>query len=78
MGKAAALGSDWAVVTSDNPRTEDPLRILEEVEAGIRETGRPRLTRKTSPPARKTGGTSSSPIGAKRFRGRSEPPIPAT
>ncbi len=44
MGKAAALGSDWAVVTSDNPRTEDPLKILAEVEDGIRGTGRPRLT----------------------------------
>jgi UDP-N-acetylmuramoyl-L-alanyl-D-glutamate--2,6-diaminopimelate ligase len=43
MGKAAALGSDWAVVTSDNPRTEDPLKILAEIEDGIRETGRPRL-----------------------------------
>ena len=43
MGKAAALGSDWAVATSDNPRTEDPLKILAEVEDGIRETGRPRL-----------------------------------
>jgi len=43
MGKAAALGSDFAVVTSDNPRTEDPLKILAEIEDGIRETGRPRL-----------------------------------
>ena len=44
MGKTAALGSDWAVLTSDNPRTEEPLKILAEIEAGIRETGRPRLT----------------------------------
>ncbi|MBP1717730.1 MAG: UDP-N-acetylmuramyl-tripeptide synthetase, partial [Deltaproteobacteria bacterium] len=44
MGKTAALGSDWAVITSDNPRTEEPLKILAEIEAGIRETGRPRLT----------------------------------
>jgi UDP-N-acetylmuramoyl-L-alanyl-D-glutamate--2,6-diaminopimelate ligase len=40
MGRVAALGSDLAVVTSDNPRTEDPLEIIEEVEKGIRETGR--------------------------------------
>ncbi len=42
MGQAAGRGSDWAILTSDNPRTEDPLRILEEVEKGIRETGRPK------------------------------------
>jgi UDP-N-acetylmuramoyl-L-alanyl-D-glutamate--2,6-diaminopimelate ligase len=40
MGRVAALGSNLAVVTSDNPRTEDPLKIIEEVEKGIRETGR--------------------------------------
>jgi UDP-N-acetylmuramoyl-L-alanyl-D-glutamate--2,6-diaminopimelate ligase len=40
MGRVAALGSHLAVVTSDNPRTEDPLKIIEEVERGIRETGR--------------------------------------
>jgi UDP-N-acetylmuramoyl-L-alanyl-D-glutamate--2,6-diaminopimelate ligase len=40
MGRVAALGSNLAVVTSDNPRTEDPLEIIEEVERGIRETGR--------------------------------------
>lgn len=44
MGRTAALGSDWAIVTSDNPRTEEPLKIIGEIEAGIRETGRPRLT----------------------------------
>jgi len=40
MGKAAALGSDLAVLTSDNPRTEDPLEIIYEVEKGIKETDR--------------------------------------
>jgi UDP-N-acetylmuramoyl-L-alanyl-D-glutamate--2,6-diaminopimelate ligase len=40
MGRVAALGSNLAVVTSDNPRTEDPLEIIAEVERGIRETGR--------------------------------------
>jgi UDP-N-acetylmuramoyl-L-alanyl-D-glutamate--2,6-diaminopimelate ligase len=40
MGRVAALGSHLAVLTSDNPRTEDPLKIIEEVERGIRETGR--------------------------------------
>jgi UDP-N-acetylmuramoyl-L-alanyl-D-glutamate--2,6-diaminopimelate ligase len=40
MGKVAARGSDFAVITSDNPRTEDPLKIIEEVEEGTRSTGR--------------------------------------
>jgi UDP-N-acetylmuramoyl-L-alanyl-D-glutamate--2,6-diaminopimelate ligase len=40
MGKIAATASDLAVLTSDNPRTEDPLKIIEEVENGMRETAR--------------------------------------
>ncbi len=35
MGKIAAELADVAVVTSDNPRTEEPTRILEDVVAGI-------------------------------------------
>jgi UDP-N-acetylmuramoyl-L-alanyl-D-glutamate--2,6-diaminopimelate ligase len=35
MGAAATHFSDLAVVTSDNPRTEDPLAIIGEIEAGI-------------------------------------------
>jgi len=35
MGEAAASGSDLAIVTSDNPRTEDPLEIIRQIEAGI-------------------------------------------
>jgi UDP-N-acetylmuramoyl-L-alanyl-D-glutamate--2,6-diaminopimelate ligase len=40
MGKAASAGSDLAVITSDNPRTEDPLRIVEEIEKGVSPQGR--------------------------------------
>jgi UDP-N-acetylmuramoyl-L-alanyl-D-glutamate--2,6-diaminopimelate ligase len=36
MGSAATALSDLAIVTSDNPRTEDPLAIIGEIEAGIR------------------------------------------
>ncbi|HEX9079887.1 MAG TPA: UDP-N-acetylmuramoyl-L-alanyl-D-glutamate--2,6-diaminopimelate ligase [Desulfuromonadaceae bacterium] len=35
MGRIAAELSDLAIVTSDNPRTEDPALILEQIRAGI-------------------------------------------
>jgi UDP-N-acetylmuramoyl-L-alanyl-D-glutamate--2,6-diaminopimelate ligase len=41
MGEAAASLSDVVILTSDNPRTEDPLQILADVEVGMRETAKP-------------------------------------
>jgi UDP-N-acetylmuramoyl-L-alanyl-D-glutamate--2,6-diaminopimelate ligase len=41
MGRAAGKYSDLAIITSDNPRTEDPLKIIAEVEAGVKETATP-------------------------------------
>jgi UDP-N-acetylmuramoyl-L-alanyl-D-glutamate--2,6-diaminopimelate ligase len=38
MGRAAAEGSDLVVLTSDNPRSEDPMAIIEEALVGVRET----------------------------------------
>jgi len=36
MGEVAGRHSDLAILTSDNPRTEDPLAIIEEVETGFK------------------------------------------
>ena len=41
MGRIAGELSDYCIVTSDNPRTEDPLQIMNEVEAGVLETACP-------------------------------------
>jgi UDP-N-acetylmuramoyl-L-alanyl-D-glutamate--2,6-diaminopimelate ligase len=35
MGEIAALGSDHTVVTSDNPRSEDPVSIVDDIMVGI-------------------------------------------
>ncbi len=36
MGMAAAQGSDYVVLTSDNPRSEDPLAIMNDAMVGLR------------------------------------------
>ena len=41
MGEAAGSLSDVVILTSDNPRTEDPNQILGDAEEGIRKTGKP-------------------------------------
>jgi UDP-N-acetylmuramoyl-L-alanyl-D-glutamate--2,6-diaminopimelate ligase len=39
MGEAAGRLADWTIITSDNPRSEDPLAIISDIEAGIKKTG---------------------------------------
>jgi UDP-N-acetylmuramoyl-L-alanyl-D-glutamate--2,6-diaminopimelate ligase len=39
MGLAAGQGSDFVVATSDNPRSEEPLAILGEIEPGLKSSG---------------------------------------
>jgi len=41
MGEAAGSLSDVVILTSDNPRTEDPDQILADAEVGIQKTGKP-------------------------------------
>lgn len=43
MGRIAAERADLAIATSDNPRTEDPERILDDVEAGMQGTDHLRI-----------------------------------
>jgi len=39
MGRIAGMGSDKVFITSDNPRTEDPAAIADQIEAGVKASG---------------------------------------
>ena len=39
MGEVAGRLADWTFVTSDNPRSEDPLAIIREIERGFLKSG---------------------------------------
>jgi UDP-N-acetylmuramoyl-L-alanyl-D-glutamate--2,6-diaminopimelate ligase len=39
MGDAAGRGSDFVVLTSDNPRSEDPLAIMNDAKVGLQRSG---------------------------------------
>jgi UDP-N-acetylmuramoyl-L-alanyl-D-glutamate--2,6-diaminopimelate ligase len=43
MGGIAESKADLAIVTSDNPRTEDPERILDDIEAGMHHDNHERI-----------------------------------
>ncbi len=40
MGRIAAEYSDMVIITSDNPRSEDPYHIIHQIEEGVREANR--------------------------------------
>jgi len=44
MGLAAGEGSDFVVLTSDNPRSEDPLAIMNDALVGLQRSSTPYLT----------------------------------
>lgn len=48
MGKAAICSSDIVIVTSDNPRTEEPQKIIDEILKGILETGAKEISKNKS------------------------------
>lgn len=50
MGEAAGRGSDFVVLTSDNPRSEDPLAIINDAAVGLQRAG----AKYTIEPDRKT------------------------
>ncbi len=58
MGRAAGEGSDFVVVTSDNPRSEDPSAIIEDAMAGLREAHGNQVA---FPPSRTAARPSRSP-----------------
>jgi len=39
MGRVAASLADWTIITSDNPRSEDPLSIISDIEQGFETIG---------------------------------------
>ena len=41
MGKIAAEKADFVIVTSDNPRSENPSLIIEDILVGVKETTTP-------------------------------------
>ncbi len=38
MGKAAGMQADYCILTSDNPRAEEPMAIIKDIELGTQET----------------------------------------
>jgi len=48
MGAIAERDADCAIVTSDNPRTEDPDAIIDDIEAGMRSSQHERVTDRLS------------------------------
>ena len=70
MGGIAGRMADLAILTSDNPRSEDPLAIIAEVEAGLSAAGLSRIAPQTA--GRRAGlpGRTRSARGDRAWTGR--------
>ena len=38
MGEVSGVKADYTIITTDNPRSEDPKEIIKQIEAGIKKT----------------------------------------
>ena len=73
MGRAATANADLAIVTSDNPRSEDPLAIIAEITPGA-EHGRGRPLRRRARPARGDPARHGRGVARRRRRDRRQGP----
>jgi UDP-N-acetylmuramoyl-L-alanyl-D-glutamate--2,6-diaminopimelate ligase len=48
MGRAAEAGADVVIITNDNPRTEDPEQILDDIEKGMTRDNHARIVKRKS------------------------------
>jgi UDP-N-acetylmuramoyl-L-alanyl-D-glutamate--2,6-diaminopimelate ligase len=55
MGMEAASGGDFVVITSDNPRSEDPIDIIHQIEEGVRGYGFRKVSNNPAEPIIKKG-----------------------
>jgi UDP-N-acetylmuramoyl-L-alanyl-D-glutamate--2,6-diaminopimelate ligase len=62
MGRIAETHADRAIVTSDNPRTEDPERILDDIEAGMTAGRHERIEDRRAAIARAIAGASADDV----------------
>ena len=51
MGRIGVELSDIAIITSDNPRTEDPMAIIEDILAGVKDLGKEYIVMENRPSA---------------------------
>ena len=72
MGEAAGKGSDFVVLTSDNPRSEDPLAIINDALVGLQKVRREVRYRARSPQGHRVSDRPSRP-GRHRPAGRQGP-----
>jgi len=47
MGEIGAREADLVIITSDNPRSEEPIKIIDEIEAGVKKIGIKKLNQRS-------------------------------